>query len=449
MNDVSEQTEIVSNSEKSEQIQDNLKKENKKNKNKILICIIIAVMVLAGFIYFSMNKTGDIETIKDSVVMIKAYDDRGNEISTGSGFCISKKNYIVTNYHVIEGARRINIITDDNEIYPTNQIVIFNKHYDLAIIAGGCLLEPLEIASSIKLKAGDPVTAIGSPKGELNTVSTGIISNADDEYEIRITAPISPGSSGGALLNKKGQVIGMTFATYNSEDSQNINYAINAKYISNMLSALKNEDIININGKNYESYIGNLSKFEEDKFLKLKYYDTVTLNIFYEVTNPRMRFEYMLKKKDSSWYEIYNNLEYKDKETVVTLLKQIDSHRINDINIANNINEWSITDFFLNLKILEKYEYAIAAVDMVKYKNNSKGAFSHVNQKYNIDSARKTLIAYMLGDGEWSNISSNNKRDIFNYFNNKQYKTKDLGKILETLGYEVVYKKDGSIVAYW
>ena len=185
---------IINNEEMLENKDIECHKDNKNifSKNSKRIWILVLIFIISILLIIINYIPADVEKIKDSVVMIKTYDKKGNELATGSGFCAFKKNYIVTNYHVIEGAYEIKIITDENKSYKINTILAFNAYEDLAIISGNFELNPLKIGSSSNLKAGTEITAIGSPKGQLNTVSTGIISNADNEYEIRITAPISP-----------------------------------------------------------------------------------------------------------------------------------------------------------------------------------------------------------------------------------------------------------------
>lgn len=419
--------------------------EKKSSKSKIL-WLLIPIVVIA-IICIINNIPIDIENIKDSVVMIKTYDIDGKELSTGSGFCAFEKNYIVTNYHVINGAYKIEIITDENRTYKINKILIFNEYDDLAIISGSFELNPLKIDSISNLKAGETITAIGSPKGQLNTVSTGVISNSDNDYDIRITAPISPGSSGGTLLNKNGKVIGITFATYNSYDSQNINYAISAKYLNKMYSALKDNDIITINNSNYTKYIGDLNNFENYEFSESKYYKVASLDVLFNMTDIYSKFEYLLEKESYSWYELYSNLNSSDKEEVVNLFNELTLYEFDDSNVANDIKNWDVTDFFISLNVLNKYEYAITVVDIANYTNKDR-TFDHINENYPLDAAEKSLILYLMGNHYWSDIHTDNKEDIFKYFD-ERYGTEDLGAILEVLGYEVVYENDGTLTGYW
>ena len=188
-----------------------------KRYRSLAVVLIICVLLMAtGCALKEILKGGDvnIEDIKDSVVMIESFDENRTLLSTGSGFAAYNANWIVTNMHVVESARFIDVITDDGDRLMTEGIVIYNKRDDLVILKIDGELKPLSIGETKEIKVKDKVTAIGSPKGEINTVSEGIISNVDVENEIRITAPISHGSSGGVLLNEKYEVIGITNAAH-------------------------------------------------------------------------------------------------------------------------------------------------------------------------------------------------------------------------------------------
>ena len=182
------------NNDEQKNITENAIKNNKKNtkikkKKKIFIVVFLLLIVFAIII---LNNYTSLDKVKKSVVKIITYDTEGNSLSTGSGFCVFEKNKIVTNFHVIEGASQIEIQTDNNEIYKINSIDIFNYNQDIAILSGDFSLSPLKTGSIDFSKEGDKITAITSPEGNLNTVSTGVISNLNYEYDILITAPISP-----------------------------------------------------------------------------------------------------------------------------------------------------------------------------------------------------------------------------------------------------------------
>ena len=133
------------------------------------------------------------------------------------------------------------------------EIILFNKRDDLAILRFDGKLEPLTIGDTNRLKVKDKVTAIGSPKGELNTVSEGIISNIDVENVIRISAPISHGSSGGVLLNENYEVIGITNAGY--DNAQNLNFAIDVSLLESMYEDYKDKKYVALNTQNYTDFL--------------------------------------------------------------------------------------------------------------------------------------------------------------------------------------------------
>lgn len=427
---------------------------NKNNKRYYILLIPLVIFIIFAFYIFFY--TPNIETVKNSVVMIKIYDEDNKEIATGSGFCVYNSNYIVTNYHVISGAKKITILTDDAKEYSVDNILIFNQNYDLAILESSVELTPLKIGNYSNLRAGDNITTIGSPQGQLNTVSTGVISNADDNYEIRITAPISPGSSGGVLLNKKNEIIGVTFASYNSESAQNINYAINAQYLDEMYDALISGNYNNITYSNYSEYIGIsfkdidwMKNLSTDNNFGNKYFRPSSIETHYDTTNFNNRLSYFLRNYDSGWYQIYKNLSKDEKNEVSSLLIELKTKykEKSSSNLKNRIKDWNVTDFFMNLFILKDYQYAITIVDLDNYSTKNE-YYSRINDYYPLSAAEKTLILYLIADIDWYDISDTNKKDIFKYFDS-EYNTEDLGALLEILGYEVVYKKDGTLTAYW
>lgn len=178
----------------------------------------------------------ELALLASSVVMISIHDDREEIIGTGSGIMIGEKGYILTNNHVASGGRFYSVrIEDDSETYFTDEVIKYNTVFDLAIIRIDRKLNPLPVYSGQKkLVRGQKVVAIGSPLGLFNSVSDGIISgfrNIDGVDMIQFTAPISHGSSGGAVLNMFGEVIGISTAGF--DNGQNINLAVGYEFINN------------------------------------------------------------------------------------------------------------------------------------------------------------------------------------------------------------------------
>lgn len=136
----------------------------------------------------------------------------------GSGFILDKAGYILTNYHVIAGARNIEVQTSDKHRYKA-VLVGGDRDHDLALLKIDAQnLQPATLASSRNLEVGQKVYAIGNPFGLSGTMTSGIISairsvrgptGALIQDAIQTDASINPGNSGGPLLNSQGEVIGI------------------------------------------------------------------------------------------------------------------------------------------------------------------------------------------------------------------------------------------------
>jgi len=179
-----------------------------------------------------------IKRIKPSVVIVFAYDDKGEFLKLGSGFFISQNGDIITNYHVLQGASSAEIKTADGKTYPITYIVAGDKQNDiirLRVNIPSQYVYPLLLSKTI-LEVGERIIVYGSPLGLEKTVSDGIVSAIREipNYGklIQITAPISPGSSGSPVLNMKGEVIGI--ATFQFIEGQNLNFAIPSERIANL-----------------------------------------------------------------------------------------------------------------------------------------------------------------------------------------------------------------------
>ncbi|MFQ3582147.1 MAG: trypsin-like peptidase domain-containing protein [Chloracidobacterium sp.] len=151
-----------------------------------------------------------------------AYPQQGS----GSGSIIDAKGHILTNYHVIEGASRLDVTLSDNTSYPAT-VVGADPDNDLAIIriqAPADRLRVVPLGSSRNLRVGQKVLAIGNPFGLNQTLTSGIISalgrplrsenGRTIENVIQTDASINPGNSGGPLLNSAGEMIGINTAIY-------------------------------------------------------------------------------------------------------------------------------------------------------------------------------------------------------------------------------------------
>ena len=153
---------------------------------------------------------------------------RENESGSGSGFFITPDGIAVTSFHVLAYADSASILMPDGNTYPIEGILGVNPEADLALIKiKGSGFPYLTLGDPAKLRTAQRIYCIGSPYGLDNSISDGLVSNANRELDgvsyIQISAPISPGSSGGALMNEYGQVVGVTSGTVGET---NVNLAI-------------------------------------------------------------------------------------------------------------------------------------------------------------------------------------------------------------------------------
>jgi S1-C subfamily serine protease len=176
-----------------------------------------------------------------AVGLVVVSDKGGNGIAEGSGFLVSRDGKLVTNYHVIENAASAVVKFPNGAFYAVQGVLGIDKDKDLAVLKlSGTDFPFLPLGDSGKLQVGETVVAIGNPLALEATVSSGIISavrELEAEGRVRViqtTAPISPGSSGGVLLNLKGEVVGVT--SFHLVSGQNLNFAVAADYVKPMLS---------------------------------------------------------------------------------------------------------------------------------------------------------------------------------------------------------------------
>lgn len=255
--------------------------------------IFAFLFVASGLISTSTARAEDydlptlIQEVKPSIAMIEIYN-KGKKVSSGSGFLVNEKGMVATNYHVIEGAKEVRVSfpgLKDGKVYKAQGFVGFMQTKDIAVIMldpeklfkdkgkgkdkKGKIekgndekddgkkekkkLKPLPMADKRPLQ-GETVIAYGAPLGYSDTVTNGVVSairsgkelkkmfmrgkfdgygkglGYDEEANwIQMTAPISPGNSGGPLINTKGEVVGLN--TFTSTMGQNLNFAICIEHV--------------------------------------------------------------------------------------------------------------------------------------------------------------------------------------------------------------------------
>jgi len=207
-----------------------------------MVARIVGMSLPVAFSLFASTHCGGatVEAIAKgalpSVVEIITYDASGAEVGQGSGFFISPCK-IVTNEHVVDGAYSARVYTDNNDY---TEVTILNTDccMDLAILKVDAEGEvPLTINRDAKLKPGQRVVVIGHPLGLEKTLSEGVISGVQTTYrgqDVRITAPVSHGSSGGPVLDDQGRVIGVVYALIPA--GQNLNFAVGVETLTQFLA---------------------------------------------------------------------------------------------------------------------------------------------------------------------------------------------------------------------
>jgi serine protease Do len=169
------------------------------------------------------------------------------ERSLGSGVIVSPDGYIVTNNHVVDGASDIKVVLSDKNEYK-GKVIGSDPRSDVAVIKiDAKKLPTIAWGDSDGLRAGEMVMAVGSPFGLSQSVTTGIISAvgranvgiADYEDFIQTDAAINPGNSGGALINMKGQLVGINTAIFSrSGGYQGIGFAVPVKMVKQVMDSL-------------------------------------------------------------------------------------------------------------------------------------------------------------------------------------------------------------------
>ena len=204
-------------------------------------------------IYRSANRS--IVTIQgDQVTTVNTFfgPQQSLQVVLGSGFVIQDTGsyYIVTNFHVLSGDTNLTVTFWNGNSY-VGKVVGTDPYSDLGVVsvtAPPSQLFPIQIASSSSLQVGQPIVAIGNPFGLTGSMTFGIISQVGRTIQdpvagnfsiasaIQFSAPINPGNSGGALLNSRGEVVGITTAVVNG--AQGVGFAIPSDTIVRELPSL-------------------------------------------------------------------------------------------------------------------------------------------------------------------------------------------------------------------
>ena len=214
-----------------------------KRKKKLLMQLSLIMLVTVLLCCATSNAQTVpqiVEKALDATVSLEMQDGTGAVLRRGSGFFV-RSNLIATNYHVIEGAAQGTAkLVDGYKRYTIEGYTAVDKTNDLALLKltvhDG---NPLPLGNSNTVRIGETIYVAGNPIGLEGTISDGIISSRSDRHtkeRLQMTAPISPGSSGGPVLNRKGQVIGVSVSGHHGLEAQDLNFAIPSNYLKTLLT---------------------------------------------------------------------------------------------------------------------------------------------------------------------------------------------------------------------
>lgn len=199
------------------------------------------VVIAPPVVQADNNSVEVVNYVEPSVVYIEV-DYQNGSSAIGSGFFINERGDVVSNRHVLENAMLAKAYTADGREYTFTKIIGAHPKLDLMVGATTLMKNPqkaqhrfLRLAAKPAEK-GEKVYVFGNPQGHTFSVSDGIVAGyRDGETNMQYTAPVSPGSSGGPIVNGQGSVVAVVWGGNIAEKTQNINYSVPANKIYEIL----------------------------------------------------------------------------------------------------------------------------------------------------------------------------------------------------------------------
>ena len=164
--------------------------------------------------------------------------------SSGTGFFITEDGYFITNHHVAGEGAQVRLVTANGNGFVVAKVVKVDVLNDLALLKAEGKFAALPVITSRGVRLGSTAATVGFPKPDLQgfapKLTKGEVSSLagvqDDARRFQISVPVQPGNSGGALVDERGNVIGVVVATF--RDLQNVNYAVKSSYLLSFLESV-------------------------------------------------------------------------------------------------------------------------------------------------------------------------------------------------------------------
>ena len=322
-----------------------------RNSRKAFLCFIALGLLLSCIAtpVSAQNVEQIAEKALAATVFLEMKDRNGQPRGFGSGFFVGQ-NQIATNFHVIVGsARGTAKLVGKHTKYTIESIIATDEKNDLALLEVQMFgIQPLPLDDSNTVKIGQTVYVAGNPKGLEGTFSDGIISSLRKGYAkklLQMTAPISPGSSGGPVLNGQGKVIGISVAGHRDPDAQNLNFAIPSNYLNALLQQTE------------------LSKPWPQKTARAE----IFIRLGYRLQEQELYSEAIMAYDNAIQLEPDNRLAYFLRADTKISLEQYDA-AVDDVDKAIQLEPDHFAAYVLRAIIktrLKQYDAAIAAYDNV------------------------------------------------------------------------------------
>ena len=189
---------------------------------KMILTMLLMQLSLPVFSFGGLGKSAVsiYEDINPAIVTVDSQLSDG--LSCGTGCIIDKSGVILTSAHVIDIGKAVVVTTNNGQNYDAKVLKRLGENKDIALLKIDAKREfkTVKLGNSEKVKVGEKVLAIGNPFGFSGTLTQGIVSRIDyTKNRIQTDAAINPGSSGGPLLNTRGEIIGINQAIYNPDNN--------------------------------------------------------------------------------------------------------------------------------------------------------------------------------------------------------------------------------------